>query len=75
MNIKLERPLAFFDLETTGLDISSDRIIEISILKLFPNGNKISKTWLINPEITIPKESTLIHGITNEQVKSIELII
>ena len=70
MNIKLERPLAFFDLETTGLDISSDRIIEISILKLFPNGKKISKTWLINPEITIPKESTLIHGITNEQVKN-----
>lgn len=70
MNIKLERPLAFFDLETTGLDISSDRIIEISILKLFPNGKKISKTWLINPEVTIPKESTLIHGITNEQVKN-----
>ncbi len=68
MNLKLERPLVFFDLETTGVQIATDRIVEISILKVFPNGNKESKTWLVNPEIEIPKEASDIHGITNEKV-------
>ena len=68
MNIKLEKPIVFFDLETTGIQIATDRIVEISILKVFPNGNKESKTWLVNPEMEIPKESTAIHGITNEKV-------
>jgi len=68
LNLKLIKPIVFFDLETTGVNIAKDRIVEISILKVFPNGNKESKTWLVNPEITIPKESTAVHGITNEKV-------
>ena len=68
MNIKLERPIVFFDLETTGIQIATDRIVEISILKVFPNGNKESWTRLVNPEIEIPKEASDIHGITNERV-------
>ncbi len=60
--------MVFFDLETTGVNISKDRIVEIAILKVLPNGNKESKTWLVNPEIEIPKEASDIHGITNEQV-------
>mgnify|MGYP001388558146 FL=1 len=70
MNLKLEKPIVFFDLETTGVQVSSDRIVEISILKIFPNGNKESKTWLVNPTIPIPSESTEIHGISNEKVKN-----
>src|SRR5210317_2256870 len=70
MNLKLEKPIVFFDLETTGVNIATDRIVEISILKVFPNGNKESKTWLVNPEIEIPKEASDIHGITNEKVVS-----
>lgn len=68
MNLKLEKPIVFFDLETTGVNIATDRIVEISILKVFPNGNKESKTWLVNPEIEIPQGATEVHGITNEQV-------
>jgi DNA polymerase III subunit epsilon len=68
MNLKLEKPIVFFDLETTGIQIATDRIVEISILKVFPNGNKESKTWRVNPEIEIPKEASDIHGITNEDV-------
>ena len=68
MNLKLERPLVFFDLETTGVQIATDRIVEISILKVYPNGNKESWTKLVNPEIEIPKEASDIHGITNEKV-------
>lgn len=68
MNLKLSKPIVFFDLETTGVNIATDKIVEISILKVFPNGNKESKTWLVNPEMEIPKESSEIHGITNEKV-------
>jgi len=71
MNLKLEKPIVFFDLETTGVNIATDRIVEISILKVFPNGNKESKTWLVNPEIEIPQEATDVHGITNEKGKYI----
>lgn len=70
MELKLKRPIIFFDLETTGVNIAKDKIVEISILKVFPNGNKESKTWLVNPEIEIPKEASDIHGITNEKVVS-----
>ena len=52
MTLKLEKPIVFFDLETTGVQVAKDRIVEISILKVFPNGNK-SKTWLVNPTIPI----------------------
>ena len=68
MELQLKRPLCFFDLETTGVQISKDRIVEISILKIFPNGTQESKTWLVNPEMPIPAETTEIHGITNEKV-------
>jgi len=68
LNLKLTKPIVFFDLETTGVNIGTDRIVEISILKVFPNGNKESKTWLVNPEIEIPAEATAVHGITNEKV-------
>jgi DNA polymerase-3 subunit epsilon len=68
MQLKLEKPIVFFDLETTGIDIARDRIVEISILKIYPNGNKESKTWLVNPEMPIPESSIAIHGITNEKV-------
>jgi DNA polymerase-3 subunit epsilon len=68
MNLELKKPIVFFDLETTGINIASDRIVEIAILKVFPNGNKESKTWLVNPERDIPKESSDIHGISNERV-------
>ena len=68
MDLKLSKPIVFFDLETTGINISKDRIVEISLLKIFPNGNKESKTWLVNPEIEIPFEVSAIHGITNEKV-------
>lgn len=68
MELNLSKPIVFFDLETTGISITKDRIVEIAILKIFPNGNKESKTWLVNPEIQIPKEASDIHGITNEKV-------
>ena len=67
-SLNLKKPVVFFDLETTGINIANDRIVEIAILKVQPNGNKESKTWLVNPEIEIPKEASDIHGITNEQV-------
>ena len=69
MSLKLEKPIIFFDLETTGINIATDRIVEIYMLKIFPNGNKESKEYLINPEITIPQEVSEIHGINNETVK------
>ena len=68
MELKLHKPICFFDLETTGIQVSKDRIVEISILKIFPNGNKESKTWLVNPEMKIPAETTAIHGISDEKV-------
>ena len=68
MELKLNRPICFFDLETTGIDVARDRIVEISIFKVFPNGNKESKTWLVNPTIQIPPQATAIHGISNEKV-------
>ncbi|GLB48971.1 3'-5' exonuclease [Neptunitalea lumnitzerae] len=68
MELNLTRPICFFDLETTGTDITKDRIVEISILKVFPNGNKESKTWLVNPEMPIPDQVAAIHGITDDKV-------
>ncbi len=68
MELKLNRPICFFDLETTGTDVVKDRIVEISILKIYPNGNKESKTWLVNPTIPIPPQATAVHGITDEKV-------
>jgi DNA polymerase-3 subunit epsilon len=67
--INLARPLAFFDLETTGLDITKERIVEISILKLFPDQSRKTLYYLVNPTIPIPKEVSAIHGITDDRVK------
>lgn len=69
MNLKLHKPLCIFDLETTGVQVAKDRIVEISILKVNPDASRESKTWLVNPEMPIPKESSDIHGITDEKVK------
>lgn len=68
MNLNLTKPLCFFDLETTGINITNDRIVEISILKVNPDGAEESKTWLVNPEMPIPKEVTAIHGISDADV-------
>ncbi|MEE1964441.1 3'-5' exonuclease [Allomuricauda taeanensis] len=68
MQLQLTKPICFFDLETTGTNVAKDRIVEISILKVYPNGNKESRTWLVNPEIPISPESEAIHGISNEKV-------
>ncbi len=69
MEINLTRPLAFFDIETTGTNIVTDRIVEISILKIMPGGEKEIRTHRINPTIPIPAEVVAIHGITNDAVK------
>lgn len=68
MTLNLSKPICFFDLETTGVNITSDRIVEISILKVYPDGKEESKTWLVNPERPIPKEVTDIHGISDADV-------
>jgi DNA polymerase-3 subunit epsilon len=69
MKLNLKNPLVFFDLETTGINITKDRIVEISLLKVFPNGKEEIRSYRINPEMHIPEESTAIHGITDEDVK------
>jgi len=68
MKLNLKNPLIFFDLETTGISITTDRIVEISFLKVYPNGREESKTIRINPEVPIPEEATLVHGITDADV-------
>ncbi|HTD94062.1 MAG TPA: 3'-5' exonuclease [Chitinophagaceae bacterium] len=67
--LKLTKPLAFIDLETTGTNLGSDRIVEIAIVKILPDGTRSVKRKLLNPEIPISKISSEIHGITNEMVK------
>ena len=69
MKLNLKRPLAFFDLETTGVNIGADKIVEISVIKIDPEGNEEVKTWRVNPQIPIPLESSLVHGIYDEHVK------
>lgn len=69
MHLNLKNHLVFFDLETTGINITHDKIIEMSFLKIMPNGDQDSKYYIINPEIPIPAESTLIHGISDEDIK------
>ncbi len=68
MNLKLHKPLCVFDLETTGVNVSSDRIVEICILKVNPDASRESKTWLVNPGMPIPESSSLIHGIYDTDV-------
>ena len=69
MNLQLKRPIIFFDLETTGVDTSHDRIVEISMVKVGVDGEKQVKTRRINPEMPIPAEATAVHGISDEDVK------
>jgi len=68
MLLTLSRAISFFDLETTGVKINHDRIVEISILRLQPNGNKTTKTWRVNPEMPIPEEVSKLHGIYDKDV-------
>ena len=67
--LQLNRPIAFIDLETTGVNLSSDRIVEIAIIKLMTDGSKLVKRKLINPQMPIPQVTSDIHGITNDMVK------
>jgi DNA polymerase-3 subunit epsilon len=78
MKLKIVRPLVFFDLETTGVNIATDRIVELSYHKIFPNGNSESKTYRVKPvmlqlgeevQMPIPAEATAVHGITDEDVR------
>lgn len=69
MKLKLYRPVCVFDLETTGINPAKDRIVELAIIKLFPDGKKIEKHSLLNPGIPIPPEASEVHGITDEMVK------
>ena len=69
MKLNLKRPLAFFDLEATGVNIGADRIVEISVIKLNPDGTEDVKTWRVHPAMPIPLESSLIHGIYDEHIK------
>ncbi|MGN6542351.1 MAG: exonuclease domain-containing protein [Ginsengibacter sp.] len=69
MPLQLTRPIAFIDLETTGVNIAVDRVIEIAIIKILPDKSKVVKHKLINPKMPIPKASSAVHGITDEKVK------
>lgn len=69
MKLNLKRPIIFFDLETTGLDIAKDRIVELCYIRVEPNGNEESRSMRINPGMHIPEASTNTHGITDEDVK------
>lgn len=68
MNLNLKRPIAFIDLETTGINVSTDRIVELAILKVSPNGKEEWLTTRINPEMPIPPKTTAIHGIKDEDI-------
>ena len=68
MKLNLKNPIVFFDLETTGTNINTDRIVEICYLKVYPNGNEESKTLRINPEMHIPEASSAVHGIYDADV-------
>ena len=67
--IELDKPLIIFDIETTGLSITMDRIIELAYLKIMPNGVTFKGDVLLNPDMSIPKEASEIHGLTDEDVK------
>ncbi|MCI1780241.1 MAG: 3'-5' exonuclease, partial [Bacteroidales bacterium] len=68
MQLNLKNPIIFFDIETTGLNIAKDRIVEISAVKVFPNGKEEIKTRRINPTIPISAEAKAVHGISDEDV-------
>ena len=68
MQLNLKKPICFFDLETTGINISKDRIVEISVHKVYPNGKEETYTKKVNPTIPIPLETTAVHGISDADV-------
>ena len=68
MKLNLKNPIIFFDLETTGVDVSKDRIVEICYIKVWPNGNEVSRTLRINPEMHIPGQASAVHGIYDADV-------
>lgn len=70
MNLNLKNPIAFIDLETTGINVAKDRIVEICIVKVSPNGDEEIKTYRVNPEIPIPAHASAVHGIKDEDVKN-----
>jgi len=70
MLLNLKKPIAFFDIEATGLNVTKDRIVEISVLKIMTNGAKDVRTWLLNPDYQISEEASKIHGYTNEELLS-----
>ena len=70
MKLNLKRPIVFFDLETTGVDTAKDRIVEVSMVKVMPDGEEIVRTRRINPQMHIPEQATAVHGITDEDVKN-----
>jgi len=70
LELKLRRPIAFIDIETTGINVSSDRIVEISVLKISPGGKEEWMSTRVNPGMPIPAKSTAIHGITDDDVKN-----
>ena len=69
MNLQLTKPIVFIDLETTGINVSLDKIVEIALVKIMPDGTKQVKRKLVNPEMHIPEQVTAIHGISDEMVK------
>ncbi|HBJ59207.1 MAG TPA: DNA polymerase III subunit epsilon [Verrucomicrobia bacterium] len=69
LNLKLNRPLAIFDIESTGLNPRRDRIVELAAIKVWPDGHEESRCWLLNPTVSIPAETSAIHGITDAIVK------
>ncbi|GAK91226.1 DNA Pol III Epsilon Chain [Nonlabens ulvanivorans] len=69
MQLNLRRPICFFDLETTGVNISKDRIVEIAIHKVLPDGTEKTYSYRVNPTVSIPAETTAVHGITDDMVK------
>ena len=69
MQLNLTKPIIFFDIESTGVNVGQDKIIEICLLKVFPDGKQEIRTYRINPERHIPEQATKIHGITDEDVK------
>ncbi len=70
MKLNLSKPLVFFDLETTGINVSKDRIVEICVLKVMPDGTEEIKTWRVNPTIPIPEKASKVHGIYDDDVKN-----
>jgi DNA polymerase-3 subunit epsilon len=70
MRLSLTKPLCFFDLETTGTQLTKDRIVQLAAVILFPDGHRESRNYVVNPEISIPEEITAIHGISNEMVQN-----